>query len=327
MAARIEPAQAKRVPHLVDLRQLCAADLEDLLEEEVCAWREQLDWDFSKSADLVRRFVDMQALHGCALLDGGMVIGYAYLVIEELKGLIGDVYVRHAYRGAGNDRRLLSQMIGSLAAAGKINRIESQLLMVDADLSNVGPSDAFVRMFPRNFMMLEMGAGPPPESSHRQLPQNIYLEKWSEHHQDAAAQLIAAAYLDHIDGQINDQYRSVAGARRFLFNIVQYPGCGAFFRPASLAAFDIQTGRMWGICLASLVAPDCGHITQICVLPEARGLGVGYELMSHSLKVLREFGCQRASLTVTAANPAVRLYQRMGFRSKRRFAAYVWEGF
>ena len=75
MAARIEPASAKRVPHLVDLRQLCAADLEELLEEEIRAWREQLDWDFSKSADLVRRFVDMRALQGCALVDDGMVIG------------------------------------------------------------------------------------------------------------------------------------------------------------------------------------------------------------------------------------------------------------
>ena len=42
-----------------------------------------------------------------------------------------------------------------------------------------------------------------------------------------------------------------------------------------------------------------GIFTQLCVLPEARGRGVGYELMRHSLQVLREFGCQRASLTVT----------------------------
>jgi ribosomal protein S18 acetylase RimI-like enzyme len=39
-------------------------------------------------------------------------------------------------------------------------------------------------------------------------------------------------------------------------------------------------------------------------------------------------GCDRASLTVTASNTgAIQLYQRMGFRANRRFAAYVWDGF
>ena len=38
--------------------------------------------------------------------------------------------------------------------------------------------------------------------------------------------------------------------------------------------------------------------------------------------------CERVSLTVTAGNTeAIELYQRIGFRATRRFAAYVWEGF
>src|SRR5207302_187990 len=64
----------------------------------------------------------------------------------------------------------------------------------------------------------------------------VYFEKWTDHYNNAAAQLIADAYEGHTDSRINDQYRSVAGARKFLYNIVQYPGCGAFYRPASYAA-------------------------------------------------------------------------------------------
>jgi ribosomal protein S18 acetylase RimI-like enzyme len=140
--------------------------------------------------------------------------------------------------------------------------------------------------------------------------------------------LIAAAYAGHIDGRINDQYRSAAGARRFLYNIVQYPGCGAFYRPASYAAFEAATGRLCGVSLASLVAPDCGHITQICVAPEVQGTGVGYELLRQSLSTLRDVRCRAASLTVTAANTqAVSLYERVGFEIIRRFSAFVWEGF
>jgi ribosomal protein S18 acetylase RimI-like enzyme len=82
------------------------------------------------------------------------------------------------------------------------------------------------------------------------------------------------------------------------------------------------------VSLASLVAPDCGHITQICVAPEVQGTGVGYELLRQSLTTLRDVRCRAASLTVTAANTqAVALYERVGFETIRRFSAFVWEGF
>ena len=156
----------------------------------------------------------------------------------------------------------------------------------------------------------------------------VYIERWADQYQEPAAQLIAAAYQGHVDSLINDQYRSIAGARRFLFNIVQYPGCGTFYKPASVAAFDRLTGRICGICLASLVMPYCGHITQICVAPAARGEGVGQELLRQSLSLLRQAGCRQTSLTVTASNrEAIRLYEDLGFTTTRRFFAYVWEGF
>src|SRR5262249_10339248 len=90
MAARLYPEPA---PQVVDLRRLGARDLEPLLEEECSGWLEELEWDFSKSADLVRRFVDMHALNGSALLEHGRVTGYMYYVLEDDKGLIGDLYV------------------------------------------------------------------------------------------------------------------------------------------------------------------------------------------------------------------------------------------
>jgi ribosomal protein S18 acetylase RimI-like enzyme len=95
-----------------------------------------------------------------------------------------------------------------------------------------------------------------------------------------------------------------------------------------VAAFDRLSGRICGICLASLVLPDCGHITQICVAPAVRGTGVGYELLRHSLAALRAAGCRHTSLTVTASNSeAVKLYEDLGFTTVRKFFAYVWAGF
>jgi len=48
------------------------------LLEETGEWSRKLDWDFSKSRDLVRQLADAGALGGAALLDRGEVAGYGY---------------------------------------------------------------------------------------------------------------------------------------------------------------------------------------------------------------------------------------------------------
>jgi ribosomal protein S18 acetylase RimI-like enzyme len=323
MAARLHPVPEP--PEIVDLRRLTARDLEPLLEEECSGWLGELAWDFQKSADLVRRFVDMRALNGSALVEGNQLIGYMYWVLEEDKGLIGDLYMRRASRSEGRENTLIAAALEPMMLAPQIRRIESQLMMIPWDDNRSVPEAEYVRTFARNFMRIDL-ARAALGRGHVRRP--MYVEKWHDYYSDAAAHLIASAYDGHIDSRINDQYRSQAGARRFLHNIVQFPGCGTFYRPASFAAFDALSGKMCGVSLASIVSPDVGHITQICVAPSARGTGTGHELLRQSLTTLREMGCHSASLTVTAANEdAVHLYERVGFQTVRQFSAYVWEGF
>lgn len=323
MAARLNPDPAQ--PDLIDLRRVSARALDPLLREEIAAWRDDLDWEFDKSADLVRRFVDLRALSGHALLVRGEPVGYLYYVLEENKGLVGDLFLTEAYRSLENEDLLLSAALNSIMESAQVNRIESQLLMLEHAPARRLPYAEHAEAFDRNFMRVDLRTA---DLSAGHVRRPMYLETWSDHYQDAAAQLIAEAYAGHIDSRINDQYRSQGGARRFLANIVQYPGCGAFFRPASYVAFDAVTHRLCGISLASLVAPESGHITQICVSQAVRGTGIGHALMRQSLITLRDLGCRSASLTVTAANAsAVDLYEQMGFETMRRFSAYVWEGF
>ncbi len=98
-------------PALVDLRELSGRELDPLLLEETVEWQTELDWDFGRSADLVHQFADMRALMGSALVDRGEVAGYGYSVVEEHKGLIGDVYVRPPWRHSGNEVRLLRAIL------------------------------------------------------------------------------------------------------------------------------------------------------------------------------------------------------------------------
>lgn len=68
------------------------------------------------------------------------------------------------------------------------------------------------------------------------------------------------------------------------------------------------------------IMEDYGHIDSstpslaISLLPEYRGRGIGTQLLNGLLRLLRENGYQGASLSVQKENPALRLYQRVGFR-------------
>lgn len=304
----------------VDLRSIDADALAPVLAEQIASWKNELDWDFTPSANLVRRFVQIHALAGSALVSHGQVIGYCYYVCEDGKGLIGDLYVLKQQRSLEFESALFQSSLDAMWQTPGVQRVESQLLMLmDAGHRHV-PYKNWLRSFPRFFLEAPLA----PRLSPRRLSPSIAIGAWTEAWQEATGRLIAGAYQNHIDSQINDQYRSPMGARRFLTNIVQYPGCGSFFAPASFAATG--EGALCGASLASLVSFDVGHITQVCVAPSWQGTGLGYELMRRSMEALAAHGCRAVSLTVTEANEsALRLYRNMGFLPRRAFSAYVWE--
>lgn len=314
---------------LRDLRELRPLDLAPLLAEETLQWREQLHWDYSRSADLVRRFTELRALRGSALVSRrGQVVGYCYYILEQPKGLLGDLFVSEEFRAPENEDMLLGATLKALLAA-PVQRIESQLMMFDAGPQLVRrfralPGGRQLQVFDRHFMMFDLRQAAVPDETH--VGRDVVFEPWSSTYQEATAKMISEVYASHVDAQINDQYRSLAGARKFLYNIVQYPGCGAFQVGASAVALDRQTGVLCGVCLASLVGEHAGHITQLCVAPRMQGRGLGRALVSRCLRLMQEQGCRSASLTVTSSNgEALRLYLRAGFVAVRHFPACVWE--
>src|SRR3954471_16537703 len=180
MAARLEPAPM-RPPDLIDLRRLAARDIERLLVEEIQSWRRELDWEFDKSADLVRRFVDLRALSGYALLDEGQIAGYLYYVLEDGKGLIGDLYVRNAWRTVEAENRLLENALSAIMGNRTIPRIESQLMMLRHTAERTMPRADCLNTFERNFMRIDLVRAPLADGRVRR---PMYMEKWSDHYQD-----------------------------------------------------------------------------------------------------------------------------------------------
>jgi ribosomal protein S18 acetylase RimI-like enzyme len=310
-------------PELIELGRVRTEDLQDLLAEERTAWRALLSWDFTPSAELVNRFVAVQALRGYGLLERGVICGYCYYVVEDRKAILGDLYMAKASATAANEWSLLSATLQAAARNPQVARIEAQLLMLRHPAEQSVPLQNYAQVYPRQFMIADLDESALPPAVGRP----VSFEPWRAETQEEVAGLITSSYHGHVDACINDQYRTYPGARRFLHNIVNYPGCGIFLPAASLVA-RAPDGKLAGVVLSSMVAEDTGHITQVCVAPEWQGQRVGYELMRRSMTLQKESGCTRSSLTVTGSNGnAVQLYQRIGFRAVRRFPACVWEGF
>ena len=317
-------AAPEESPHftVVDLRRIGAWELDPLLLAETVEWQQRLDWNLAKSADLVRKYAATGSLAGAGLLDRGTVAGYGYVILEDHKGLIGGFYVRPELRGTGAEKALFHALLQDLINAPQVRRIESQLLLVDGPTALAVAHEAGLTLYERTLM-----SGNVDQLRKRMKPLECggyRLERWGDHWNEAAATVITQAYRDHVDAELNDQYRAFGAASQFLRNLVEFPGCGTFFAPAGLVAFDRATGRPAGIALCSFVAHQVGHVTQLCVTPEARGKGLGYALLREAVLRLSSGGAVRIGLTVTLANlPAMKLYQRCGFGELRRFFAYT----
>ncbi|HEY6352400.1 MAG TPA: GNAT family N-acetyltransferase [Candidatus Angelobacter sp.] len=313
---------------ILDLRHFSSQHLRPLLEHETRMWYQLMSWDYRSSADMILRYIDSKILPGYAAVENGQVGGYAFFVYEGSKGVVGDLYADQTIQleeGPGAVERLLARhVIETLQQSPGVHRIEAQLLPHESGtLTPTFVQEGF-RQFPRLFMAL-----PLVENLKTQVfpTSDIEFRRWGEQDFQPAATVITAAYRNHIDSEINDQYRSLNGALRFLNNIVRFPGCGLFDNNASFVAYSRLTRAVVGVLLCSRVKDDVGHITQVCILPEHRGKHIGESLIALCTHELRNRNFSTLSLTVTEANTnAVGLYLRLGFDVKRRFDAFVWEG-
>ncbi len=310
---------------ILDLRHFSARQLRPLLEDEARIWNDRLRWNYQSSIELLLQYLDSRILPGFVALDRGKVCGFTFCVYEGHKAVIGDVYAV-----SGNTEhtlqitdRLLEHLLDLLIHSPGIERIESQMLLYDVGVIDKPFVDAEFTLFPRLFMEYARQVGA-PIAAEIQLPDTLELTRWTGACYQPAAELIHAAYSQHIDASINDQYRTLHGSLRFLHNIVRFPGCGVFEAESSWVLRDRTTGALAGMLLSSRVAPDVAHVTQICIAAAYRKQGLGRMLMENSIAHMTDAGFAAITLTVTEANAqAVKLYEGIGFTVRHRFNAMV----
>ncbi len=313
---------------VLDLRHFSARQLRPLLESEADVWLRRLRWDYRGSIELLLQYLDSRILPGFVALDRGRVCGFTFCVYEGNKAVVGDAYAVAGDREQALQitHTLLGHLLELLLHSPGINRIESQLLLYDAGSVDEIFRQAGFNLHPRLFMEYNFEAAAANATSlEPPLPENIEICGWSPEHYQHAAELIHEAYTGHIDALINDQYCSLHGSLRFLHNIVRFPGCGVFDAANSWVLRETRTGELAGVVLCSRVAEEVAHITQLCVAKNRRGHRLGRTLLRHCMGQLARSSFKAITLTVTEANhQAVNLYEDLGFHTRHRFEAMVF---
>jgi ribosomal protein S18 acetylase RimI-like enzyme len=317
---------------ILDLRHFAAPVLRPLLDAESEIWADRLHWDYRASSRLLMQYLENRMLPGFAAIEAGHVTGYVFCVYEETKAVIGDVFALPGVSGNGNgtsgpahtrEETLLKHLFELLLNSPHVDRIESQLLLHPSGRFAPSFRAAGFQVYRRLFLVQHLaGRWSQPQMD---LPANLEFRPWREADLAPAARLICAAYRDHPDSAINDQYCSVHGSMRFLNNIVRYAGCGTFATQASYVIVERATHELAALVLSSRVSDRSGHVTQVCVHPAYRRRGLARFLLDQAAFSFMRLGAAEISLTVTEANTeAIQLYNDEGYQCAHSFDAAVW---
>lgn len=303
------------------LRELSIRELGALLDEEAAHWEKELRWDFSVVRSAVAGGVQRGTLCGRALTDDTRAVAYSYYLVDTGRTIVGSIFAGRAHRGEGLEERLAEAVIADARADRRCGRLESQTLFCTAPGANERFVEAAFTSQPRHYMLLDLRRSFP--SGEARLPPGFRFRPVRRADLHAAAEIVYRSHVGSLDAALNLTYATPSSCRGFVDTLVLRAGCGRFDAEASRLLVGPKGPA--AVLLASRLAGSNGHVCQVSVVPEAQGHGFGRALMLTALKAFDRQGLSTATLSVTSENePAHRLYELLGFRVHREFAAHAW---
>jgi ribosomal protein S18 acetylase RimI-like enzyme len=292
-----------------------------LLDEEASLWQSELGWDFGEVRVAVAGGVERGNLPGRALTDGVRAVAYCYYMVDPSRVIVGSIFASRAHRDRGIEERLVDEAIAGARAERGSGRVECQTLFCTAPAVDARFERAGFTGRARHYMRRDLGEPLPAWAG--PLPAGVGLRPIRRNELQAAAEIVYRSHAGGADAALNLTYSTPATCRAFVDTLVVRSGCGRFDAEASRIA-EGPRGPI-GVLIASRLSPATGHLCQVSVVPEAQGRGLGAALVSAALRALREQGLASATLSVTVGNArAYRLYELLGFRVDKAFAAHAW---
>ena len=303
------------------LREAKIRELRGLLDEEAAHWEAELHWDFASVRSAVAGGIERGSLGGRVIGDGTRAAAYCYYLVDAGRVILGSIYSARDHRGRGLEEALVDATIQDARAERGSGRVECQTLFCSDPGANARFGDAGFASRSRHYMLFDLrrelpAAGPALPAGHRLRP----VRRDDLH---VTAEIIYCSHVGSLDAALNMTYATPSACRGFVDTLVLRAGCGRFDSDAS-RLLEGPRGPV-GVLLASRLARSNGHVCQVSVAPEAQGRGLGLALMLAALRSFDRQGLATATLSVTVANDrAHRLYERLGFQTRREFGAHAW---
>ncbi len=294
-----------------------------LMDEEEQSWLTELTWDYSPIHQILTSFMKQKLLPGYIAVNHQRAVGYSCFFVHQTKAIIAALYASKADYSQEVLEELLSLTISNLKDSQNIQRIEAQIMT----FHNLNLAASFTQhgfqYYPRYFLELDLR-----KYRNQQIyPSSGKIVSWDSSYLPLLAEVALKSYHNQIDAVICEDYRTYAGCEGYLKSLIENPGCGIFVPEASFVVQDIQ-GIPCGFTMCSRISSSSGMISQIAIHPSHQGCSLGKSLIHKSFQHLKSLGFSTVSLTVTKKNRlAFEWYQRLGFRIRKEFGAYVWERF
>lgn len=299
------------------LTDFSSGDLRPLLSEESDHWQEELLWDYSEVSSAVASGLDRRSLTGRVLEEDQRAVAYCYYLLDSGRAVVGSLFAAAPFRGQGIEEQLLDAVLAEAQSRPGNDRVECQTLFSTARGADARFARAGFESRQRHYLFRPL-AEPVTVPEH-----GFRLRPMRREDLPVAAHVIYRSHVGSLDAALNMTYATPALCRGFVDTLVLRAGCGRFDPEASFVAEE--RGGTIGVLLASHLSHRNGHVCQVSVIPEAQSRGLGTVLVSATLEAFRRQGLGYASLSVTVANRrAYTLYERLGFRLRKEFAAHAW---
>lgn len=142
---------------------------------------------------------------------------------------------------------------------------------------------------------------------------------WRADDLDATAALLQRAYEPEEGGWFAPGH-TIEAWRTYLRNLVDYAACGAIDAAAS-RCLPLGDG-LGAVTLVTTISDATAHVVQVAVDPDWRGAGLAAGLVRDSCTAAGRRGKTAITLMVAARNaPARALYDRLGFAPRATFVA------
>lgn len=207
-----------------------------------------------------------------------------------------------------------------------MRRIEWTTPLWDGFSARLLPHVEFLTLYRSHYMRADPALG---LAALRDRRSRFEFEPWEASREAAAARLIASAYREYADGEIDALYRSPEGALQLVHQFTRAEHGGEPLPAASFVVREPQSGELCAMVLIRREAPDAAQGDLLCVAPAyQRRSGLGLALVRAVLQALSRPGLRSIGLQVAQANvEAARIYRRAGFEVRLCSALCVWEGF